>query len=80
MGFFEVAKVLISGTWDFFTGIEIPGLTGVTVASVMVALFLAGLGLRLVSYILGLSGGGDSPRTSSTNNPKISEKRKGDEF
>lgn len=80
MGFFDVAKVLISGIWDFFTGIEIPGLTGVTVASVMVALFLAGLGIRLVTYILGLSGGGDSPRTSSTNNPKISEKRKGDEF
>lgn len=80
MGFFDIAKVLISGTWDFFTGIEIPGLTGVTVASVMVALFLAGLGIRLVTYILGLSGGGDSPRTSSTNNPKISEKRKGDEF
>lgn len=80
MGFFDVAKVLISGIWDFFTGIEIPGLTGVTVASVMVALFLAGLGIRLVSYILGLSGGGDSPHTSSTNNPKISEKRKGDEF
>ena len=80
MGFFDVAKVLISGIWDFFTGIEIPGLTGVSVASVMVALFLAGLGIRLVTYILGLSGGGDSPRTSSTNNPKISEKRKGDEF
>lgn len=80
MGFFDVARVLISGTWDFFTGIEIPGLTGVTVASVMVALFLAGLGIRLVAYILGLSGGGDSPRTSSTSNPKISEKRKGDEF
>lgn len=80
MGFFDVARVLISGTWDFFTGIEIPGLTGVTVASVMVALFLAGLGIRLVTYLLGLSGGGDSPRTSSTNNPKISEKRKGDEF
>lgn len=81
MGFFDVAKVLISGIWDFFTGIEIPGLTGVTVASVMVALFLAGLGLRLVSYVFGLpGGGGDSPRTSSTDKPKISEKRKGDEF
>lgn len=80
MGFFDVARVLISGTWDFFTGIEIPGLTGVTVASVMVALFLAGLGIRLVTYILVLSGGGDSPRTSSTSNPKISKERKGDEF
>lgn len=81
MGFFDIARVLISGWWDFFTGIEIPGLPGVTVASVMVALFLAGLGLRLVSYIFGLpGGGGDSPRTSSTSNPKISKERKHDEF
>lgn len=81
MGFFDIARVLISGIWDFFTGVEIPGLTGVTVASLMVALFLAGLGIRLVSFLLGLSGGGgDSPRTSSTSKPKISEKRKGDEF
>lgn len=82
MGFFDVAGVLISGWWHFFTGIEIPGLPGVTIASVMVALFLAGLGLRLVSYIFSLpgGGGGDSPRTSSTSNPRISKERRHDEF
>lgn len=81
MGFFEIAGVLISGIWDLFTGVEVPGLSGVTVASALVSLFLIGLGLRLVSYMFGFSGGGgDTPRTSSTSNPKISEKRKGDEF
>lgn len=81
MGFFEIAGVLISGIWDLFTGVEIPGLSGVTIASALVSLFLIGLGLRLVSYMFGFSGGGgDTPRTSSTNKPRISERRKGDEF
>lgn len=81
MGFFEIAGVLISGIWDLFTGVEIPGLSGVTIASALVSLFLIGLGLCLVSYMFGFSrGGGDTPRTSSTNKPRISERRKGDEF
>lgn len=82
MGFFDVAEVMISGVWDFFTELEFPGLAGVTFASLAVAVAMAGLGLRLVSFLLGLSGGGggESTRTSSTNNPKISEERQSDEF
>lgn len=80
MGFFDVAKSLISGAWHLFTGLEVPGLIGVTFAALFVTVFLAVLGIRLVFFAFGILSSGDSPRTSSTRRPKISEKRKGDEF
>lgn len=80
MGFFGVMSALISGAWDFFTELYIPGLPNVTFASVFVVFFLGSLGIRLVFYAMDLPSGGDSLRTSSTNKPKISKERKHDEF
>ncbi len=41
-----------SSIWQFFTGITVPGL-GISFAALFIALFLAGLGLRLFLTILG---------------------------
>lgn len=83
--FMACISALMSGTWDLFTGIEVPGLPGMTIAKVAVGVFLATLGLRLVGFLFGFSFGGDgvngdTPRTSSTKNAKISDERKGDEY
>lgn len=80
MGFFDLMKALISGAWDFFTELHVPGLKDVTFAALFVAFALASLGIRLVFFAFGISNGGDSPRTSSTNKPKISKERRHDEF
>lgn len=80
MDFFGIARVLLSGAWSFFTGLEVPGLRGVTFASVFVVFFLGVLGIRLVSFAFDVFSSNESPRTSSTRRPRISEKRKGDEF
>lgn len=80
LGFFDLAGALISGVWRFFTGLEVPGLIGVTFAALFVTVFLATLGIRLIFFAFGIFSAGDSPRTSSTRKPRISEKRKGDEF
>lgn len=80
MDFFLLAHALISGVWKFYTSLSVPGLVGVTFASLLIAYWLAVLGIRLGFLVLGLSGGGDSPRTSSTSKPKISKERKHDEF
>lgn len=78
--FFFVVHVLVSGIWDFFTELDFPGLPGISIAMLTVGLFLAVWGIRLICFLFGLDGGGDSPRTSSTNKPKISKERKYDEF
>lgn len=80
MGFFVLARTLLSGAWRFFTGLEVPGLTGVTFASLFVTVFLAILGIRLVFFAFDIFSSRESLRTRSTRKPKISEKRKGDEF
>lgn len=46
-----------SSAWDFFTEITVPGI-GVSFAALFVALFLAGLGLRL--FLMILNGSSDS--------------------
>lgn len=78
--FFSVVSLFLSSSWDFFTETSFPGLPGVTIGALSVALFLAVLGIRLVSYLFSFQGGGDTPRTSSTRHPKISKERRGDEF
>lgn len=79
--FFNMARLFLSASWHFFTDVTFPGLPGVTIGALFVALFLAVLGIRLVSYLFGFRGsGGDTPRTGSTRQPKISHERRSDEF
>lgn len=49
-------QFLLSSGWHFLTGIEVPGM-GFTFAQFMVGLFLARLGLRFLSLVLGVGFG-----------------------
>lgn len=77
MNSMEIMRKMISNSWHFLTGIEVPGFGG-SIGMWMVTLFLCGLGLRLVTLAFGFNGSGVSPRTKSSRNPKISKERKGD--
>ena len=43
----------LSSSWKFFTGVEVPGMGGITFAALFVGLFLAVLSLRLLAYMFG---------------------------
>lgn len=73
----EAIRVLFSHGWQFLVKLEVPGI-GYSLASWLVAFFLAGLGLRLLSYIFSFRVHGDTPRTGSTRKPRISKERQGD--
>jgi len=46
-----------------------------------IAVALCGLSIRVIRIIFSFGGaGGDTPRSSSTSNPKISKERRHDEF
>lgn len=75
-----LGQALLSGVWALF-GLYVPGF-GFTFGQLWLGVLLASLSVLVVKFIFGFGGGsgGDSPRTSSTNTPKISEKRRRDEF
>lgn len=77
---FQVAGVFLSSSWDVLTGVTVPGL-GVSFAVLLVGLFLIGLSLRILSFILGVSfdGGGTAHRAGGKGKAKISKERAGDE-
>ena len=77
----QLGKALISGIWSLF-GIYVPGFS-FTFGQLWVGVFLASVSILVIRMIFGFGGSGsrgDSPRTSSTNNPKISKERRHDEF
>lgn len=49
-----IIRTIFEGAWNFITDITIPG-TDFTVAQVLVALALFGLGLRILSAMIGVS-------------------------
>lgn len=78
--FAALLAAFVGGVGGFFN-IPFPGLEGVSFGTLFLSLALAVLGIRLVSYLYGLPGGGGiSTRTKSTKNAKISEERRGDEY
>lgn len=84
MEFTLLLQAIFNGVSNFLD-LPVPGLSYgtdkfVSFGEMFLALMLASLGLALLHYVFGLGGGGDSPRTSSTNKPKISKERKHDEF
>ena len=85
MEFVLILQAIFNGVAAFL-GLPVPGLSLgedrlVSFGDLFLAFMLASLGVALLRYVFGFGGGGgDSPRTSSTNDPKISKVRKGDEY
>lgn len=75
-----LGKTFLSGIWALF-GIYVPGFS-FTFGQMWLGVLLASISILVVRMIFGFGGGprGDSPRTSSTSNPKISKERRRDEF
>ncbi len=74
----QLGQAFLSGVWRLFS-ITVPGFT-FTVGQMSIGFALIGISITAIRILFGLGGSGDTHRTSSTNNPKISDKRKGDEF
>ena len=72
-----LAKTVFSGVWGLF-GIYVPGFN-FTFGQLWIGVALASVSVAVIRFLFGF-GGGVSPRTSSTNQPKISENRKGDQY
>lgn len=77
-----LGKALIDGIWSLF-GIYVPGFS-FTFGQLWLGVAVASVSILVVRMIFGFGGaggsGGDTPRTSSTNHPKISKERRNDEF
>ena len=77
----QLGKALIDGVWSVF-GIHVPGFS-FTFGQMWVGVLLASVSILVIRMIFGFGGSGPSgvsPRTSSTNHPKISKERRHDEF
>ena len=75
-----LGKALMSGIWSLFA-ISVPGFS-FTFGQLWLGVLLASVSVLVVRMLFGFGGGqrGDSPRTSSTNSPRISKERRHDEF
>ena len=75
----SLGKALIDGLWSLF-GIYVPGFS-FTFGKMWLGVLLASISILVVRMIFGFGGSsGVSPRTGSTNHPKISKERRHDEF
>lgn len=74
-----LGQAIFAGVWQLFD-IQYPGFN-FTYGQFWIAVALCGLSIRVVRIIFSFGGtGGDTPRSSSTSNPKISKERRHDEF
>lgn len=74
-----LGQALFTGIWNLFD-VQFPGFN-FTFRQFWIAVALCGLSIRVIRVIFNFGGsGGDTPRTSSTDNPKISKERRHDEF
>lgn len=78
--FIALGQVIFSGVWGLFS-VEIPGL-GISAGTFTLGVFLLSVSLSVARVFFGVGGhvGGETPRSGSTRNPRISEKRRHDEF
>ena len=75
----EMGKGILSGVWKLF-GVYVPGFS-FTLGQMYLGIILCSISILVIRIFFGIGGGGGvSTRTGSTNNPKISEKRRKDEF
>ena len=74
-----LGQALFSGIWNLFDN-QFPGFN-FTFRQFWIAVVLCGLSIRVIRVIFSFGGsGGESTRSSSTRNPKISKERRHDEF
>ncbi len=79
-GTFEMGQALVGGTWKLFS-VYVPGFD-FTFGQMYIGIALCSISVAVIPFIFGFGGhgGGDSPRTSSTDHAKIAEERRNDEF
>ena len=75
----SLGQAILSSVWGLF-GVAVPGF-GFTIGEMYLGLILCSVSILVVKLLFGIGGGGgESPRTGSTNNPRISKERRNDEF
>lgn len=57
-----LARCLIANIWNFFLGVEVPGI-GISFAALFIALFLCSVAIFLFKSVLGSSGSGIFPKS-----------------
>lgn len=77
MEILQIVQSLFPMVWSFFSDLTFPGL-GVSFGVVFIAVIIIRLSIAL--YYRATGSGGSDYRSDSSNNPKISENRRGDEF
>lgn len=76
-----LGKALMEGIWSLF-GLYVPGFS-FTFGQMWLGVLLCSVSILVIRMIFGFGSsgpGGVSPRTGSTNNPRISKERRRDEF
>ena len=73
-----LGQAFLEGLWGLFS-IEVPGFT-FTIGQMWLGVAICSVSLLVMRMFFGIGGKGVGSRTSSTNNPKISEERKRDEY
>ena len=75
----SLGKAIMDSVWGLFN-IYVPGFS-FTIGQMYLGVALCSISLLVIKLLFGIGGsGGQSPRTGSTNNPKISKERRNDEF
>lgn len=74
----SLGEVFVKGLWGLFS-IEVPGFI-FTIGQMWLGVAICSVSLLVMRMFFGIGGNGVSARTGSTNNPKISEERKRDEY
>lgn len=78
MEILDILSTIFSAAWGLFTGTTAPGL-GISFASWFLALLVAGISIKLVSYVFGFGGSGTGYRSGQSGRKHISNERKNDE-
>lgn len=76
----SLGSALVNGIWSLFS-VNVPGFN-FSIGQFWIGAAACGVSLVLLRLLFGIGGGpaGDASRTRSTNNPKISANRRGDEY
>lgn len=75
----QLGKTFMDGIWRLFD-IYVPGFS-FTFGQMWLGVALCSISLLVIKLLFGIGGShGDTPRTGSTNHPKISKERRNDEF
>lgn len=73
--FVMIVECLFSNVWTMVTSVEYPGL-GVSIAAILIGVFLIGLGIRLFAYIFGFSINATGSVSSARRISRSEEKKK----